>query len=74
MRKNVKNLIYDKMHRGFVYASVAVTIGGSIFLGVQVYHYFTVVKPLQKQMMIEREQQLLSEGMDKSNTTTALRM
>ncbi|XP_037935746.1 uncharacterized protein LOC119669796 [Teleopsis dalmanni] len=52
--------ILDKLHRGFVYTCIGVTLIGTYALGERVYRYFTVVRPQRKQeelKMIEGDMQ-----------------
>ncbi|XP_058059138.1 uncharacterized protein LOC131209976 [Anopheles bellator] len=48
MKRQAKNLLLDRMHRGVVYTCMGLTLYGSYMLGVRVYRYFTVVKPARQ--------------------------
>uniref|UniRef100_A0A1Q3FIC4 Putative cytochrome oxidase c assembly n=2 Tax=Culex tarsalis TaxID=7177 RepID=A0A1Q3FIC4_CULTA len=48
MKKQAKNLILDRMHRGVVYTCMGLTIWGSYMLGMRFYRYFTVIKPARQ--------------------------
>ncbi|XP_055541280.1 uncharacterized protein LOC129727453 [Wyeomyia smithii] len=48
MRKQSKNILLDRLHRGAVYTCMGVTLWASYVIGARLYHYFTVVKPARK--------------------------
>ncbi|XP_053696406.1 uncharacterized protein LOC128743769 [Sabethes cyaneus] len=48
MRKQSKNQLLDRLHRGVVYTCIGVTLWGSWVLGTRLYHYYTVVKPARR--------------------------
>lgn len=63
MRKFPKrNVLLDKLHKGFVIACMGVTLLGTAYLGMGAYHYFMVYKPEAKQRRLLEKQQLLAEG------------
>uniref|UniRef100_A0A182QD97 Cytochrome c oxidase assembly factor 3 mitochondrial coiled-coil domain-containing protein n=1 Tax=Anopheles farauti TaxID=69004 RepID=A0A182QD97_9DIPT len=48
MKKQSRNLLLDRLHRGVVYTCMGLTLYGSYMLGVRVYRYFTVIKPARQ--------------------------
>ncbi|XP_050087494.1 uncharacterized protein LOC126572317 [Anopheles aquasalis] len=48
MKRQAKNVLLDRMHRGVVYTCMGLTLYGSYMLGVRVYRYFTVIKPARQ--------------------------
>ncbi|KAL1396279.1 hypothetical protein pipiens_010635 [Culex pipiens pipiens] len=58
MKKQAKNLILDRMHRGVVYTCMGLTLWGSYMLGMRFYRYFTVIKPARQ----EEELRMLQAG------------
>lgn len=62
MKKQARNILYDKLHRGGVLVCVGLTIYGSIILGDHVYKYFRYVRPRIQASKAAAEQELLAEG------------
>ncbi|EAT39695.1 AAEL008553-PA [Aedes aegypti] len=58
MKKQAKNLLMDKLHRGVVYTCIGLTLYGSYMLGQRFYRYFTVIKPAR----LAEEQRMLEAG------------
>lgn len=57
--KRTYNKVLDKLHRGFVMTCMGVTLYGFTAFGIQMFHYFTKIKPQKK--LLEKET-LLAEG------------
>lgn len=57
-----RNIIADRLHKGFVLTCVAVTLYGVGHLGLRWYRYFTVLRPEAKQRELMEKQNLLAEG------------
>lgn len=57
-----KNIIMDRLHKGFVVGCIVVTLYGLSSLGQRWYRYFTVLRPQQKQRELLAKQELLAEG------------
>lgn len=70
MKRSTRELWYDRLHKGFVVTCVGFSLVGSVILGIQVYEFLTVIRPLRRQLREERERELLKEGMDAANTNT----
>lgn len=49
-------------HRAFVQVCLAVTGLGSVYIGWELYNYFTKVKPIKKEMEERFKEDLLKEG------------
>lgn len=45
MKRVATSKILDKLHRGFVYTCMGLTLYGTAIIGHRVYRYFSVVKP-----------------------------
>nr|CAI5838234.1 unnamed protein product [Callosobruchus analis] len=76
MRKHrVKNMVFDKLHKGFVCVCMAVTVYGMTVLGYRGYKYLTQSKPIIEQKKLLEKQELLAEGASEqlSDLTSTLR-
>lgn len=63
MRKLPKrNVLLDRLHKGFVISCMGVTVLGTLYLGMGAYRYFMVLKPEAQQRKLLEKQQLLAEG------------
>lgn len=49
LKKASKNLMLDKLHLYSVRTLMGITVAGLSFMGLQVYSYFTVVRPQREQ-------------------------
>lgn len=59
MKKSpIRSALVDKLHKGFVYTCIAVTIYGFSYMGLRYYRYVSEVKP--KRLL--ENQNLLAEG------------
>ncbi|KFB41504.1 AGAP002439-PA-like protein [Anopheles sinensis] len=73
MKKQSKNLLLDRMHRGVVYTCMGLTLYGTYMLGVRVYRYFTVIKPARQAeelKMLEAGAAKQVASLDKAPTLT----
>lgn len=61
-KHRTRNLILDKLHKGFVITCIGVTGYGCYLLGWRFYRYFTVIKPERQILASEEQKQLLAEG------------
>lgn len=61
-KKPKPNHILDKLHKGFVYGCVGLTLYGTYLLGWRFYRYFTVIKPLKDEKDLIAKKSLLAEG------------
>lgn len=57
-----KNILIERIHKGFVLGCIALTLYGLTGLGQRWYRYFTVLKPEAKQKELLEKQKLLEEG------------
>lgn len=57
-----RSILLDRLHKGFVLTCVCVTLGGTGYLALGWYKYFTEVKPALKQKQLLDKQSLLAEG------------
>ncbi|XP_053659341.1 uncharacterized protein LOC128708389 [Anopheles marshallii] len=48
MKRQSRNVLFDRLHRGVVYTCMGLTLYGTYMLGVRVYRYFTVIKPARQ--------------------------
>ncbi|XP_059620781.1 uncharacterized protein LOC132264552 [Phlebotomus argentipes] len=48
-----RDKMYDRVHRGVVWACIGLTLYATTMLGTRVFNYFTVVKPARKQQELE---------------------
>lgn len=62
MKKQARNLLYDKLHRGGVLVCVGLTLYGSLLLGDHFYKYFKYVRPQVQAAKEAAEKELLAEG------------
>lgn len=63
MKKSpIRSAFIDKLHKGFVYTCIAVTIYGFSVMGLRYYRYITEEKP--KRLL--ENQSLLAEGSSES--------
>lgn len=58
--------IFDKLHRGVVYACIGVTLYGTFLLGLRVHRYFNVVKPERQRQELKMIEEASSENLDKA--------
>ncbi|EFN76858.1 hypothetical protein EAI_16506 [Harpegnathos saltator] len=61
-KRQRRDRIYDKLHRGFVNTCIGVTLIGGVLLGYKVYEYFVYIRPLHKAQYKVTEENLLDEG------------
>ncbi|XP_062554342.1 uncharacterized protein LOC134219584 [Armigeres subalbatus] len=66
MKKQAKNLLLDKLHRGVVYTCMGLTLYGTYLLGHRVYRHFTVIKPA----ILAEEKRMLEAGAGSGPTVT----
>ncbi|GAB0091648.1 uncharacterized protein DMENIID0001_065040 [Sergentomyia squamirostris] len=59
-----RDKLYDRIHRGFVWTCMGLTVYGTYLLGARVYRYFTVVKPERER----RELEMIQENAQQSST------
>uniref|UniRef100_A0A1A9WWY1 Cytochrome c oxidase assembly factor 3 mitochondrial coiled-coil domain-containing protein n=1 Tax=Glossina brevipalpis TaxID=37001 RepID=A0A1A9WWY1_9MUSC len=52
------NSLFDKFHRGAVYACIAVTLYGTFMLGMRGWSYYTVTRPERQ----KADLQMIEEG------------
>ncbi|XP_057666916.1 uncharacterized protein LOC130900381 [Diorhabda carinulata] len=57
-----KNAILDKLHRGFVYSCIGLTLYAGTYIAVHYFNYFTQIKPEKDHKSLLENQQLLAEG------------
>ncbi|KAG6442370.1 hypothetical protein O3G_MSEX002276 [Manduca sexta] len=62
MKKQARNLLYDKLHKTGVLVCVGLTLYGSLLLGNHFYNYYKYVKPQIEATKAAAEKELLSEG------------
>ncbi|KAL6266526.1 hypothetical protein P5V15_003373 [Pogonomyrmex californicus] len=62
IRKRRKEMLYDKLHRGFVKVCMGVTLVSGLFLGYKVYEYFRYIQPLHQAQTKLAQDELLLEG------------
>ncbi|VVC93714.1 unnamed protein product [Leptidea sinapis] len=62
MKKYPRTVIYDKLHRGFVYTCIGLTLYGTVILGEHFYRYFRYVRPQIEASKAAAERELLLEG------------
>lgn len=62
MKKQARNLLYDKLHRGGVLVCIGLTLYGSVLLGDHFYKYFMYVRPRIQASKEAAERELLAEG------------
>lgn len=48
IKKQARNALLDKAHKGFVWACLGLTAYGSYMLSLRVYRYFTVIAPAKE--------------------------
>lgn len=53
MRKIPNGKILDKIHRGFVYTCIGLTLYGTALIGQRVYRYFSVVRPNREELELK---------------------
>ncbi|XP_065088511.1 uncharacterized protein LOC135709985 [Ochlerotatus camptorhynchus] len=58
MKKQARSLIVDRLHRGFVYTCLGLTMYGSYLIGQRVYRYFSIIKPARE----AEERRMLQAG------------
>lgn len=72
MRKFPKrNVVLDKLHRGFVSTCFGVALGGAVYFVYGWYNYYSVVKPAVVQKDLLNKQELLLEGSSEKLQDTA---
>lgn len=71
LRPNRKEYYYDKFHKGFVNVCMAATVISGIALIYSGYLFFTRTIPEHKQLMIEKNKELLEEGKDIEDSVPA---
>lgn len=69
MKRQARNALMDKAHRGFVWACLGLTAYGTYLATLRVYRYFTVIKPLKDAYQLELLQKSEKE---KNNSVLSL--
>lgn len=71
MRKQARNAIFDKAHKGFVWACLGLTAYGSYLISLRVYRYFTVIAPAkeayQRELLQKAEKDKINTGLSLDN-------
>lgn len=66
MKKQARNALMDKAHRGFVWACLGLTAYGSYLITLRVYRYFTVIAPAkeayQRELLRKAEKEKNNSG------------
>lgn len=68
MKRQARNALMDKAHKGFVWACLGLTAYGSYLIALKVHRYITVVRPLKQAY----EKELLQKGEAKENANKGL--
>lgn len=67
MKKQARNAILDKAHRGFVWACLGLTAYGSYLITLRVYRYFTVIAPAkeayQRELLQKADKEKINSGL-----------
>lgn len=69
MKRQARNVLLDRAHRGFVWACLGLTAYGSYLITWRVYRYFTVIKPMKDAYQLELLQKADKE---KNNSVLSL--
>lgn len=67
-KRQRKEKLYNKLHRGFVNTCMGVTFVASVFLGYTIYQYVRYVRPVQTAQNQLTENELLFEGRNIEDT------
>lgn len=62
MKKVSKTTILDKLHRGFVWTCMGVSLTGVAYIGLIGWNYYMYVKPHRVAEGLRTQQELLREG------------
>lgn len=68
-RRKRRDMIYDKLHRGFVNTCIGFTTITSLYLGYKIYEYIRYVRPLHIAQSKLAETELLHEGKNVENSS-----
>ncbi|XP_058446477.1 uncharacterized protein LOC131427370 [Malaya genurostris] len=71
MKRQAKNRLMDRMHRGVVYTCMGLTLWGTYKLGMGLYRHFTVIKPAYKAEELRMLEAGAGTGPDVSQTRDA---
>lgn len=69
MKRQARNALMDRAHRGFVLTCIGLTAYGTYLLSLRVYRYFTVLAPAKKAYQLELLQKAEKE---KDNSALSL--
>lgn len=69
LKRRRKEILYDKLHRGFVNTCIGVSVAASLYIGYKAYEYFRYIRPLQlaQNQLIEKELLLEGRSIEKSS-------
>lgn len=57
-----KNLLMDRLHKGFVLTCIAATVYGTFWYSMRFANYFLNTKPVREKKELLQSQELLKEG------------
>ncbi len=69
MKKQARNALLDRAHKGFVWACLGLTAYGSYLISLRVYRYFTVIAPAKQAYQRELLQKAEKEKNNNSSSS-----